>query len=89
VRYEVVQPQSNRNHSFEAPRTEVTVHQWTIVGQPQETIELKANGATYRMRWLGNEAEVATATAKRMSPPVSQPPASLISAIQNPASVSV
>ena len=89
VRYEVVQPQSNRNHSFEVPRTEVTVHQWTIVGQPQDAIELKANGATYRMRWLGNEAEVATATAKRMSPPVSQPPASLISAIQNPASVSV
>src|SRR5579864_1252349 len=51
VRYEVVQPQSNHNHSFAAPRTEVTVKQWVLMGQPQDVIELKVNGATYHMRW--------------------------------------
>ena len=88
VRFEVVQPQSNSNHSFEAPRTQVTVRQWAIMGQPQDAIELKVKGATFHMRWLTNESEVNSGGPKRMSPPASAAPATLIAAIQNPASVS-
>ena len=88
VRYEVVQPQSNRNHSFEAPRTEVTVRQWVLLGQPQDVIELKVKGVIYHMRWLKNEAEVNTAGSKRMRPPDSAAPDTLISTIQNPGAAS-
>lgn len=87
VRYEVSQPESCRNHSFEAPRTQVTVRQWTILGRPQDAIELKVKGATYHMRWLANESEVNTGGAKRMTPPTAAAPATLIAAIQNPESL--
>jgi hypothetical protein len=88
VRYEVVQPQSNRNHSFEAQRTEVTVRQWVLMGQPQDVIELKVKGVIYHMRWLKNEAEVNTAGSKRVRPPDSAAPDTLISTIQNPGAAS-
>lgn len=85
VRFEVVQPQADGKYSFEAPRAEVTVRQWVLLGMPQDAIELQVKGATYHMRWLANAGEVSTGGARRWTPPLSQPPDALISAMQNPA----
>ena len=84
VRFEVVQPQSYKNLSFVAPRAEIAVGQWLLLGMPQDAIELKAKGATYHMRWLANEGEVNTGAARRWGPPNSLPPYALIAAVQNP-----
>jgi hypothetical protein len=84
VRFEVVQPQANNNHSFDVPRSEIIAQQWIMFGQPQDAIELRVRGATYHMRWLSNESEVKMGPAKRMSPPISNPAYSVVSAIQNP-----
>lgn len=84
VRFEVVQPQSNGNHAFEAPRTEVIARPWVMFGQPQDAIELRIKGVTYHMRWLSDESEVKTGPAKRMTPPISSPAYSVVAAIQNP-----
>src|SRR4029077_10919432 len=42
-------------------------------------------GATYHMRWLASGGDVTTGAARRWTPPLSQPPYALISAMQNPA----
>jgi hypothetical protein len=85
VRFEVVQPQADGKYSFEAPRAEVAVRQWVLLGAPQDAIELQVKGATYHMRWLVNAGELSTGAAHRWTPPLSQPPSALISAMQNPA----
>jgi hypothetical protein len=85
IRFEVVQPDSEKSLSFDAPRAEVTVVQWLILGMPQDAIELKSKGATYHMRLLANEGDVRSGAARRWGPPNSLPPYSLIAAMQNPA----
>lgn len=85
IRFEVVQPQSNKNASFDLPRREVTLAQWVILGVPQDAIELRTRSTTYHMRWLANEGEVQTGAARRWAPPVSLPPYQLMAAMQNPA----
>jgi len=87
VRLEIVQPQADQGLSFEAPRAEVVLRQWIILGQPQEAIELKTRTATYHLRWLANPTEVNTGKARRWAPPVSLAPYALIMAMQNPAAV--
>ena len=86
VRFDVVQPQADSKYSFEAPRAEVAVRQWVLLGLPQDAIELQVKGgATYHMRWLANADEVRTGAARRWTPPPSQPPNELIAAMQDPA----
>jgi hypothetical protein len=84
VRFEVVQPQSDKGFSFDSPRAEVSIRQWIILGMPQDAIEVKIKGATYHMRWLANEGEVQNGAARRWAPPVSRSPLALIAAVQNP-----
>src|SRR5581483_11241053 len=69
VRFEVVQPESAKNFSFEAPRAEVMIRQWVLLGSPQDAIELKTRGATYHMVWLANANEILTGGARRWAPP--------------------
>ena len=88
IRFEVVQPQSNKNISFDLPRADVTVGQWVLLGMPQDAIELRTRGATYHLRWLANEGEVQTGEARRWAPPPSLPPYQLIAAMQNPTAAS-
>jgi hypothetical protein len=85
VRFEVVQPQADSKYSFDAPRAEVAVRQWVLLGLPQDAIEVHVKEATYHMRWLANGGEVTTGAARRWTPPPSQPPYALIAAMQNPA----
>ena len=85
VRFDVVQPQADGKYSFAVSRAEVAIRQWVLLGLPQDAIELQVNGATYHMRWLANAGEVSSGAARRWTPPLSQPPYALISAMQNPA----
>lgn len=87
VRLEIVQPQADQGYSFEAPRAEVAIRQWIILGQPQDAIELKTRTATYHLRWLANPEEVNTGKARRWAPPASLSPYGLIAAMQNPSAV--
>jgi hypothetical protein len=84
VRFDVVQPQADSRYSFDAPRAEVAVRQWVLLGLPQDAIELQVKGTTYHMRWLANAGELTTGAARRWTPPPSQPPYALIAAMQNP-----
>jgi len=88
VRFEVIQPQSASRFSFALPRSEVAIHQWALLGMPQDAIELRARGATYHMRWLADAAEVNTGPARRWTPPTSKPPYALIAAMLDPAAQS-
>jgi hypothetical protein len=85
VRFEVVQPESAKNFSFQAPRADVMIRQWILLGTPQDAIELKTRGATYHMIWLANANEILTGGARRWAPPASLPPYAMIAAMQNPA----
>lgn len=85
VRFEVVQPESAKGFSFEAPRAEVMIRQWVLLGTPQDAIELKFQGKTYHMRWLANPNEILNGGASRWTAPVALPPYALIAAMQNPA----
>lgn len=85
VRYEVVQPQSDRGHSFTADRSSVVVSHRTVLGQALPNfINLKVKSQSYNFLWLANEAEVRSGGAHRMTPPEAAPPDTLIAAIQNP-----
>jgi hypothetical protein len=84
VRFEVVQPQSAKSFSFEAPRAEVLIRQWILLGTPQDAVELKFQGKTYHIRWLANPNEILTGGANRWTAPVARPPYALIAAMQNP-----
>ena len=89
IRFDVVQPREDSQYSFEAPRTEVTIRQWVLLGMPQDAIEVQAKGRTFHMRWLANAGEVATGPARRWTPPLSRPPLALIGAMQNPGTAAV
>lgn len=61
--YEVLRPESDKGHSFEYNRSDLTnANQWTIWGQPNESAELKfSNGTTYhffrmRKRWIDSSS---------------------------------
>jgi hypothetical protein len=79
VRYEVVQPASDQKHGFAINRAGVTAR--SLV---QDAFELVAPGATYRFRWLANEADVNSASARPANPPAAAPPDLVIKKIQSP-----
>jgi hypothetical protein len=79
VRYEVVQPESDQKHGFAINRAGVTAR-----GLAQDALELVAQGATYRFRWLANEADVNSASARPANPPAAAPPDIVIKKIQSP-----
>jgi hypothetical protein len=80
LRYEVVQPASDQKHGFAINRGGVTAR-----GSAQDAFELTAQGATYRFRWLANEADVNSASARPANPPAAAPPDIVIKKIQSPA----
>ena len=80
VRYEVVQPESDQKHGFTINRAGVTAR-----GSAQDAFELVAQGATYRFRWLANEADVNSASTRPANPPAAAPPDIVIKKIQSPA----
>jgi hypothetical protein len=88
LRYEVVQPQSDRGHSFAVDRAKVIAGHRLLFGQPAEAlkdfINVKIKGQSYNFLWLDNEAEVKTGGSHRMSPPQAAPPDTLLAALQNP-----
>jgi len=88
LRYEVVQPQSDRGHSFAVDRSKVIAGHRLLFGQPAEAlkdfINIKVKGQSYNFLWLANEAEVKTGGSHRMSPPQAAPPDTLLAALQNP-----
>jgi hypothetical protein len=88
VRYEVVQPQTERGHSFAADRANVVVSHRTLFGQTAEAlkpfINLKVKGQSYNFLWLANESEVINGGARRMSPPEAAAPDTLFATLLTP-----
>ncbi len=74
VRLDIVQPSSDRDHGFVAPRAEVAADRWSVLGVPQPVIELTIKGKQYVLTWLANESEVQTGPAHRPSPPLAVAP---------------
>ena len=79
VRYEVVQPEPDRTHGFAINRTGITAR-----GSAQNVFELVTQGVTYRFRWLANEGDVNSASARPANPPEAAPPDIVIKKIQSP-----
>lgn len=83
IRYQAVRPQSDQHHSFTATRHDVqSVKRWVLFGRPQEAVELRIGGATYRFKVLADTTGVET------NVPGGVPTTSvdgLLAAIQNPA----
>lgn len=84
VRYEVVQPERDKKHSFQIKRSEiVATGPWIFGGQVQNAAEIRAGHAIYHFWLLPSDADVNSSglfTASSAAPAVT-----LIAAIQNPA----
>jgi hypothetical protein len=85
VRYAVVQPDKDKNHSFQILRSEITaLHPWILGGQAQNIAEIRTSHATYHFWLLRNDAEVNAGGLFNGN--AAAPAATLIAAIRDPAS---
>lgn len=78
VRYEVVQPALDRPHGFAIDRSSVTARSLTA-----EAFQVVLQSEKYRFRWLANEADVNSATARPDNPPQAASPDIVIRKIQS------
>ena len=81
IRYEVVQPESSQDHSFEVRRSDLQARQWTALGVPQQGVEIRIQGATQIFMWLASEREVRTGGSWRPTPPMARPPEPLLAVL--------
>lgn len=85
IRYDVVHPENDRGHSFEASfSTKPEAKRWVLFGTPQDAIELRIGRSTYHFRALADEREVQTGPPRRLSPPEAASPEPLLAAIRDP-----
>jgi len=82
VRYDVMQPQDDRAHSFVLKRSSVGARVWSVLGNAQPAIEIFGTGAPRVFYGLADETEVQTANGFRLSPPRSIPPDRLLAALR-------
>jgi hypothetical protein len=82
VRYAVVQPDSDKGHSFTVPRSDLFARRWVVLGQPQQGVEVRFGGKTQVFVQLADESEVGFGTSFRLSPPKAAPPRALVAALQ-------
>lgn len=81
VWYEVVQPARSQEHSFRVQRSQITVRQWVLLGQPQNATEIKSGRATYHF-WLLPDQDLSHVSALTLQTPA-LPYQILISAIES------
>jgi hypothetical protein len=88
VRYEVVQPEKDKKHSFQVTRSEIRgVGPWIVAGQVQNAAEIRAGRNIYHFWLLPGDADVASTDLFMASS--AAPAVTLIEAIQNPAGAKV
>ena len=59
VRYEVVQPAKDKNHSFQVPRSEILgVQPWIMAGREQNIAEIRTARAVYHFWLLRSDGDV-------------------------------
>jgi hypothetical protein len=82
IRFEVVQPEADKKHSFDLSRREITsVQQWVLLGNVMNAAEIKtARGGTYRFWLLSDTADIERTPPKQWGNP--QPVATLIAALR-------
>jgi hypothetical protein len=84
VRYAVVRPDKDKNHSFQISRLELAgVEPWILLGKPQNITEFRTSRAIYHFWLLPNDADVNSGGLFNGN--AAAPAATLIAAIQNPA----
>lgn len=83
VRYEVVQPDKDKKHSFQITRSEIRgVGPWIVAGQAQNAAEIRSGHTIYHFWLLPSDADV-NSTGLFMASSAA-PAVTLIAAIQNP-----
>ncbi|HXP86089.1 MAG TPA: hypothetical protein VN841_15295 [Bryobacteraceae bacterium] len=83
VRYEVVQPVKDRNHSFQISRGELTaVQPWIVAGRMQNIAEIRTARAVYHFGLLPSDGEVNSGGVFNANS--AGPAATLVAALQNP-----
>jgi hypothetical protein len=83
VRYEVVQPDKDKGHSFQLTRSEIAgVQPWIVAGRAQNIAEIRTSRVVYHFWLLRNEADVNSGGV--FNGGAAAPAATLIAAIQNP-----
>src|SRR5438067_304409 len=60
IRYEVVQPQADKRHSFDLSRSEIaSIQQWMVLGTLMNAAELRVGRANYHFWLLPDNADLA------------------------------
>jgi len=88
VRYEVIKPDKDKNHSFDIPRSELkSIGQWVFMGNTEQATEIKTDSAVYHFWWMPNEDDLQTGQPTRFNTRDAAAPETLIKAIKHPATV--
>jgi len=84
LRYEVLAPENNKNHSFQIRRSEITaLRPWVLMGQTLNVTEIKTARATYHFWVLPKGTDPATARTSNLNV-TAAPAEKLIAAIRDP-----
>jgi hypothetical protein len=84
LRYKVLAPENNKNHSFQIQRSEITaLRPWVLMGQPTNLTEIKTANATYHF-WVLPKGTDPTAARNTNLNVTAAPPEKLIAAIRDP-----
>ena len=59
VRFEVVKPERYKDHAFRVQRSQITMREWVVMGQPQNVSEIKFGRATNHL-WLLPDLDLAS-----------------------------
>jgi hypothetical protein len=85
VRYEVVQPAIDQQHSFDLARTDITtMRQWVLIGTPENAVEIKTARATYHFWRLPNDADLRGTPVTQWGMGSAVPAAPVLTALQQP-----
>jgi len=83
VRYEVVQPESEKKHSFDLSRSEIkSIQQWILLGSPVNATELKTLRSSYHFWLLPEDADLSRTPIRQLSAVNPLPAATLIAALR-------
>lgn len=90
VRYEVVQPERDKKHSFDLARSEIgTVQQWMLLGTPENGAEVKTGRGNYHFWLLPKDADLQRGPLKGWGMGNAPPAGPLIAALQGRAAEEV
>jgi hypothetical protein len=83
VRYEVVQPQSDKKHSFDLPRSEIAaIQQWVFAGTPLNAVEIRTARASYHFWLLADNSDLVNTPPTKLIQRGVLPVGPLIAALQ-------